>query len=204
MQTSIFDEDPDYGPNLLSRDGKAVVHHDAIDPRRASELFVVLASSLAWKVHTVFVFGRWVEQPRLTAWYGNEDVPYRYSGSELRPHSWTPELVELRELCEQIADARFNSVLANQYRHGNDSVAWHADNEPELGVEPVIASVSLGAERRFDLRHRATGETVQVPLRPGSVLVMSGRTQEHWVHQVAKTRRPVGSRINLTFRWIHA
>jgi alkylated DNA repair dioxygenase AlkB len=204
VQTSIFDEDPDYGPNLLSRDGKAVVHHDAIDPRRASELFVVLASSLAWKVHTVFVFGRWVEQPRLTAWYGNEDVPYRYSGSELRPHSWTPELVELRELCEQIADARFNSVLANQYRHGNDSVAWHADNEPELGVEPVIASVSLGAERRFDLRHRATGETVQVPLRPGSVLVMSGRTQEHWVHQVAKTRRPVGSRINLTFRWIHA
>jgi alkylated DNA repair dioxygenase AlkB len=204
MQASIFDGDPDCGPNLLSRDGKAIVHHDAINPRRASELFAVLASSLAWKVHTVFVFGRWVEQPRLTAWYGNEGVPYRYSGSELRPHSWTPELVELREICEQVAGARFNSVLANQYRHGNDSVAWHADNEPELGVEPVIASVSLGAERRFDLRHRATGETVRVPLRPGSVLVMSGRTQEHWVHQVAKTRRPVGSRINLTFRWIHA
>lgn len=204
MQTSIdFGGESDGTFNLLPRDGSAVLHRGAIDDRRASLWFDRLVADLEWQQHQVFVFGRWVEQPRLTAWYGDDGFPYRYSGIELKPHSWTAPLIEMRELCEELAGARFNSVLANLYRSGADSVAWHADDESELGVDPVIASVSLGSERRFDLRHRSTGETVRVPLPSGSVLVMAGCTQHRWVHQVPKTARPVGPRINLTFRLIH-
>jgi alkylated DNA repair dioxygenase AlkB len=204
MQTSMhFDSGSDRSEDLLPYDGHAVLHTGALASDRAVELFDALTNDLAWANHRVFVFGRWVDQPRLTCWYGDPGFPYRYSGSELQPHPWTPELTELRLLCERLADTRFNSVLANLYRNGSDGVAWHADNEPELGLDPVIASVSLGHERRFDLRHRVTGETVRVPLPAGSVLVMSGATQHHWIHQIAKTAKPIGPRLNLTFRLIH-
>jgi alkylated DNA repair dioxygenase AlkB len=150
------------------------------------------------------VFGRWVQQPRLTAWFGDSDEPYHYSGNSLQAHPWTPDLLSIRGISEQLAGSSFNSALANLYRNGSDSIAWHADDEPELGTDPVIASVNLGQERRFDLRHRDTGETVKVPLPHGSVLVMSGPTQHHWLHQVAKSAKPLAPRINLTFRMIHA
>jgi len=201
MQPSLFSDKPDI--NFLPYDGSAVLHAAAIAPQRAAAMLDSLAGKLAWQVHKIFVYGRWVEQPRLTAWYGDPGRDYLYSGIALTPTPWTPALLEIRDRCEALAGERFNSVLANLYRDGNDGVAWHSDNEKELGTDPIIASVSLGQERRFDLRHRRTGETVRVPLPCGSILIMSGATQRHWLHQVAKTRKPIGPRINLTFRRIH-
>jgi alkylated DNA repair dioxygenase AlkB len=116
---------------------------------------------------------------------------------------WTPLLVDIRKKCEEVSGAPFNSVLANLYRTGADSISWHSDNEPELGPQPTIASVTFGATRRFDMRHRETKEVVQVNLTPGSILVMSGLTQAKWQHRIAKTKKPIGPRINLTFRTIH-
>ncbi len=199
VQDSLFIDS--VSSNLLPFDGVAVLHTHAVPSD--GELFERLRAQIPWKEHRVFVFGRWVLQPRLTAWFGDAGVPYHYSGNSLQPNSWTPELASIRQVCEGLANSNFNSVLANLYRDGSDSIAWHADDERELGVNPVIASVNLGQERRFDLRHRHTGETVKVLLPHGSVLVMSGPTQHHWLHQVPKSARPMGERINLTFRQIH-
>jgi len=204
MQTSIFfGNESERAESLLPRDGSAVLHASAIESLRAAELFGIFAAGLAWEARDVLVFGRWVAQPRLTAWYGDPGQIYRYSGIEMHPNPWTSELSEIRALCEHLAGARFNSVLANLYRDGSDGVAWHSDDEPELGRNPVVASVSLGQERRFELRHRETGEKVSTMPPSGSVLVMAGSTQHHWLHHVPKTAKPVGPRINLTFRFVH-
>jgi alkylated DNA repair dioxygenase AlkB len=201
MQTSLDFEGRPH--ELLAHDGSAILYKDATESKRAAELYETLTNDLAWAERKVRVFGRWVAQPRLTTWYGEPDRPYQYSGIELQPLPWTAELAWLRDICEHLAKARFNSVLANLYRTGADSVSWHGDDEPELGENPVIASVSLGGTRRFDLRHRETGETVKTLLTPGSVLVMSGQTQHKWLHQLPKTTQHVEPRINLTYRYIH-
>jgi len=153
-----------------------------------------------WAQHLVRVFGREVAQPRLVAWFGEPGATYTYSGLTLEPHPWPVSLIETRAICEELAGIEFNSALANLYRDGTDSVAWHADDEPELGPDPVIASVSLGADRRFDLRHRQSGETIKSVLPAGSVVVMSRGCQQNWLHQVPKQLRVKKPRINLTFR----
>jgi alkylated DNA repair dioxygenase AlkB len=142
--------------------------------------------------------GRRVLIPRLTAWHGA--AGYVYSGIEMTPAPWNEPLLEIKAVAEAWAGQAFNSVLLNLYRDGRDSVSWHADNEPGLGRDPVIASVSLGAMRRFQMKHRRREARVALDLRSGSCLVMAGATQHHWLHQVPKTSRPVGPRINLTFR----
>jgi alkylated DNA repair dioxygenase AlkB len=149
------------------------------------------------------MFGKRVRVPRLTAWHGDTEASYRYSGVTNRPAVWTPLLSDLRAEVEQQTGARFNSVLLNYYRDGSDHVSWHADDEPELGAQPTIASVSLGSERRFALRTIATPRhTVGLTLNSGSLLVMSGATQEEWQHCVRKETRAVGPRVNLTFRLV--
>ena len=200
MQDSLFAEST--LPNLLPYDGTAVLHPGAIPD--ADALYQRLERDIPWREHRVFVFGRWVNQPRLTAWFGDPHHPYRYSGSSLSPEPWTDDLLRVRRICEELSGTTYNSVLANLYRTGHDSIAWHSDDESELGIDPSIASVNLGQERRFDLRHRHTGETVKVPLPHASVLVMSGATQHHWLHQVPRTAKPMRPRINLTYRMIHA
>jgi alkylated DNA repair dioxygenase AlkB len=142
--------------------------------------------------------GRRIPIPRLTAWHGA--AGYVYSGIRLTPAPWTPPLLELKALAERLAGQSFNSVLLNLYRDGRDSVSWHADNEPGLGRDPVIASLSLGAVRRFQLKHRRLPERLTLDLPHGSCLIMAGATQHHWLHQLPKTKAPVGPRINLTFR----
>ena len=137
-------------------------------------------------------------QPRLTAWYGDEGKTYVYSGIRNHPLPWTPLLLALKAKAEGFAESAFNSVLLNYYRDGGDSVGWHADNEPELGGRPVIASLSLGATRTFELRRRTTGKVAKLPLTSGSILVMRGTTQHNWVHRVPKEPGSA-SRINLTF-----
>ncbi len=140
--------------------------------------------------------------PRLTAWFADPGIRYSYSGVTHEPQPLLPPLQVLKSLVESVARAEFNSVLLNLYRHGQDSIGMHADDEPELGVNPVIGSVSLGSVRRFVLRHRKSGERMFFDLSHGSLIIMSGTSQHHWVHGVPKTAKPVGKRINLTFRRI--
>ncbi|RMH73385.1 MAG: alpha-ketoglutarate-dependent dioxygenase AlkB [Actinomyces sp.] len=203
-QTTLFDdpENSDGGVEVLPGDGSAVLYTGVLDAAAADHALATLTTTLAWRQQPVRVFGRTVAQPRLTAWYGEPGASYTYSGLRLEPLPWTPLLDTLRRLCEDLAGETFNSVLANLYRDGNDTVSWHADDEPELGAEPTIASLSLGATRRFHLRHRETRETVHVDLPAGSVLVMSGLSQRYWLHQVPRSRRVHEPRINLTFRRI--
>jgi alkylated DNA repair dioxygenase AlkB len=185
---------------LLPFDGSAVLYDDALDPDFADDAFAELLATNAWESNEVVVFGTKHAEPRLSTWHALDGTTYTYSGLTRVPHPFTPLLGRLRVRCEGLANATFNSVLVNLYRDGTDGVGWHADDEPENGVEPVIASVSLGATRRFDLRHRESGHTVKVNLEHGSVVVMSGLSQHCWVHQIAKTKLTVGPRINLTFR----
>jgi len=199
---TLFDPPAGVGHELLPHGGSAVLTLDVITPDDERTAFATLRSELPWRQNHLNMFGRTVPEPRLVTWMGDPGADYSYSGIRLDPVPWTPEVAALRAACSSVAGVEFNSVLANLYRDGNDSVDWHADDEPQLGREPVIASLSLGATRRFDLRHRESGETVRVDLPPGSVVVMSGRCQHEWVHRVAKTKRPVGPRINLTFRTI--
>ncbi len=163
-----------------------------------------LTESLVWKSETITMFGRTMLQPRLIAFYADEGLQYRYSRKTYSGLTWTPLLCTLREMAEVIAQSPLNSVLANLYRDGNDSMGLHADDEPELGNEPVIVSMSFGATRRFIMKHRTRKElpTVEIPLEDSSVLLMRGPTQHHWVHGIKKETRPVGPRVNLTFRRI--
>ena len=186
--------------NLLPCDGEAFLIADAIAPADADPLFAALLHAVAWRAETALVMGRRIALPRLTAWYG--DAAYTYSGIHNVPSPWIAELLELKAVAERCAGASLNSVLCNLYRDGRDSVSWHADDEPAMGERPVIASISLGAVRRFQLRHRLRRAlTVALDLPHGSCLVMAGATQRHWLHQLPKTARPVGPRINLTFRY---
>ncbi len=169
----------------------------------ADRLFDELWAGVAWERHHVRIAGRRMPSPRLSAWYGVPGARYRYSGVTYEPLPLLPALESVRRRLEECLGARFNSVLANAYRTGADSMGWHSDDESELGPRPVIASVSLGAVRRFRLKHRDRGiAPVAFDLPHGSLLVMDGDTQSHWRHAVPKTRRPVGLRLNLTFREI--
>jgi alkylated DNA repair dioxygenase AlkB len=162
--------------------------------------FEKLWDGLDWEEREIMMFGRPVLQPRLVDWYADSGVTYRYSGITLGPRALPAPLDELRGRLDREFGADFNSVLCNAYRDGQDSMGWHADDEPELGLEPVIASLNLGATRRFRVRPRGGGESFSIDLEGGSLLMMSGRSQSDWQHAIPKTRRDVGPRINLTFR----
>lgn len=164
--------------------------------------FQVLKDNILWKQESMHMYGKQVMFPRLTAWYGDNDKPYSFSGITLRPHSWTKELLEIKNKIEPIANTQFNSVLLNQYRNGNDSISWHTDAEKELGLNPIIGSVNFGATRKFQLRHIETKEKIEIELTHGSLLIMQGELQHFWQHQVPKTAKKVNERINLTFRVI--
>ncbi len=173
-----------------------------LSPEEAAVAFEALVDEVEWKQDIIGTPGGMKPLPRLTAWQGDPGAVYVYSGIRNEPRDWTPTVSALRSLAEATCATRFNSVLLNRYRSGEDSMGWHADREPELGAEPVIASVSLGVARRFDLRHNATGQLRAFELTSGSLLVMRGRTQQEWRHRVAKAPRVQGERINLTFRAI--
>jgi alkylated DNA repair dioxygenase AlkB len=162
------------------------------------DTFRVLEAEIGWEQHRIRMHGRTVPTPRLTAWMG--DAAYTYSGLVNEPQPWPAALADLRDRLTAELGVAFNSCLANLYRDGRDSMGYHSDNEPELGPRPVIASISLGARRRFALRHRTTGERWTWELGEGDLLVMSAESQSDYAHAVPKTARPVGPRLNLTFR----
>ncbi|QOG88677.1 alpha-ketoglutarate-dependent dioxygenase AlkB [Flavobacterium columnare] len=170
---------------------------------QANDFFQKLQSEIPWQQDKITVYGKEHLQPRLTALFGNEGKPYGYSNIVMNPHQWTPLLTHIKDEVERVCDTYFTTVLLNNYRNGQDSMGWHADNEKELGRNPVIASVSFGAERNFQLKHNTIETAKQnMNLEHGSLLIMKGSTQHFWKHQIPKTQKNIGSRINLTFRVI--
>lgn len=184
-------------------DAELTYQPDWLDPATAGEWLQRLVEQTPWQQPEVVLFGRQLPVPRLVAWYGDSDARYRYSGMTHQPLPWTPLLAEIRQRLIDSLGQPLNGVLLNYYRDGQDSMGWHSDDERELGAEPLVASLSLGGERRFDLRRKG-GTRIEhsLQLAHGSLLVMSGQTQHHWQHQVAKTRKPCAPRLNLTFRLI--
>jgi alkylated DNA repair dioxygenase AlkB len=169
----------------------------------ADALFEALRAAVPWDVHRIRMFGRVVDSPRLSCWIGDPGTGYRYSGTHFEPNPWPVALRPIRARLAEELRIDFNSVLANLYRDGRDCMGWHSDDEPELGSRPLIASLSLGGTRRFVLKHRKDPSTkLALELPPGSLLVMRGATQANYRHALPRTARPVGARINLTFRRI--
>lgn len=183
-----------------------------IDRKLRQVLFDQLYASLAWQQDEIVVYGKSVAIPRLQAWYGDNQLAYQYSGLTMIAKPWTSTLLTLKQEIEQHTGYRFNSMLANLYRDGSDTVGWHSDDEPELGSEPVIASLSVGAEREFQLKRRykdkhskekQINEKISINLTSGSLLVMAGSTQKYWQHCIPRTKKPKAARINLTFRYVY-
>jgi alkylated DNA repair dioxygenase AlkB len=172
-----------------------------IDPATGDELLQRFIAEMPWKQTVQKMWEKAYLTPRLTAWFGGTGTDYSVSGKIANPNPWTPELLQLKAMVEPVAGVKFNSVLLNYYRDGNDSVAWHSDRESVLGRNPVIASVSFGQVRSFDIRNKADHqERYSVKLEHGSFLLMKAGLQEHWQHRITKSLKPMKARVNLTFR----
>lgn len=200
MQISIFDQE---SPNLLPFQGETFYFPGFFSNADSDRYFNCLKDSLEWKQEPIFLFGKKVMQPRLTALYGDPAKPYGYSGIVMTPLALTTELAEIKSKVEEFSKNTYTHVLCNFYRDGQDSMGWHRDNEAVLGKNPSIASVTFGASRNFQMRHHETkGHKISLPLTHGSLLLMQGESQHHWEHQLPKTKTCGQGRINLTFRKI--
>lgn len=190
IKLDLPDSDITYFPNF-------------IDSNSADNYLEQLKITVAWQQDDIKIFGKTYVQPRLTALYGNNGKPYSYSNITMQPNEFTRELLEIKKKIETKTKANFTTCLLNLYRDGQDSNGWHADNEKELGQNPIIASITFGHERYFHLKHR-NDKTLKhkILLEHGSLLLMQGKTQHHWLHQIPKTAKPIKERINLTFRVI--
>lgn len=190
-------------PRLPLDDADLALDTGWLPAAEADALFSALRTGIPWEVHRIRLFGREHASPRLSCWIGDPGATYRYSGSRFEPRPWPVALAPLRARLASELGVAFDSVLANLYRDGRDAMGWHSDDEPELGPAPVIASVSLGATRRFVLKSRGEpARRLALDLPHGSLLVMAGATQRHYRHALPRTARPVGERINLTFRCV--
>ncbi|MCQ4281193.1 alpha-ketoglutarate-dependent dioxygenase AlkB [Pseudomonas stutzeri] len=174
-----------------------------VDADLADEWLSDLSAQTPWSQPQIKLYGRSIAVPRLVAWYGDADAHYRYSGFTHEPLAWTPLLADIRQRVQQQVDRHLNGVLLNYYRDGQDAMGWHSDDERELGQQPLVVSLNLGATRRFDFRRKGTSRIeYSISLEHGSLLVMSGLTQHYWQHQIARTRKVRAPRLNLTFRQI--
>jgi alkylated DNA repair dioxygenase AlkB len=190
IDLKLPDSDILYYPNFLNK-------------IEANQYFETFKNTVAWQQDDIKVFGKVYPQPRLTALYADNNKPYSYSNITMQPYLFTDELLKIKQQIEKKTEAIFTTCLLNLYRDGQDSNGWHADNEKELGENPVIASITLGQERFFHLKHRHDKSFKRkILLEHGSLLLMQGETQHHWLHQIAKTAKPIKERINLTFRVI--
>lgn len=171
-------------------------------PEESAAYFEKLRESIKWEQQEFRIYGKTVLMPRLIAWYGDEGKSYSYSGVTHQPNAWTKELLEIKERVEKAAESSFNSVLINLYRDERDSVGWHSDDEPELGKNPVIASVSFGGMREFQFKHKTKDLRQSIELSNGSLLIMAGECQHHWQHRIPKSKKTIPARMNLTFRTI--
>jgi alkylated DNA repair dioxygenase AlkB len=189
--------------NFLPYRGQVAYFPHFLSTQEADRYYSVFLNCVDWLHGSVRIFGKQILQPRLTAWFADGLESYRYSGITMQAAPWIPELLDLKEKAENIAGEQFNSALLNYYRDGNDSVGWHRDNEKELGPNPVICSVSLGASRKFQMRdHSIKSNKLEIELTHGSLLIMREETQHFWEHSVPKSKQQVTGRINITFRKI--
>ena len=204
MINQLFPENPNKVEDIPIQDGKLRLYPYLFSPEERGNLFTQLKENINWQQEEIKLYGRRIPLPRLTAWFGDEGKTYMYSGITVEPESWTPTLLKIKSRIEEVSNVTFNSVLLNYYRNERDSVSWHSDDEPELGNNPIIGSVSFGDARTFQLKHKTDKSTkVQsIDLPDGSYLEMSGTTQHHWLHQIPKRTRKISPRINLTFRVI--
>lgn len=185
-------------------DADIILFDEFFTKTECEKLYKNLIEKINWQQYTIKMFGKILNQPRLTAFYGEENKPYAYSGLKLTPNPWTEDLLFIKSRITKTAQINFSSVLLNYYRNGQDSMGWHSDDEKELGQNPVIGSISFGETRLFQLRHltRKDLKKVDIKLTNGSFLLMKGQTQHYWEHQIPKTSKHITQRINLTFRTI--
>ena len=201
MKELFPDEFSVYQPQLP--DGELLYFPNFLAKETADVYFEELLADIPWQADKITVFGKTYDQPRLTSLHALDATPYTYSNITMHPHPMGLVLSSLLEKIKEVKNHPFNAVLLNLYRNGQDSNGWHADNEKELGTNPVIASISLGQERFFHLKHRKIKkQRLKIKLEHGSLLIMGGAMQHHWLHQIPKTSKPIDSRINLTFRLI--
>ncbi len=187
--------------SLIPYGGEVYYLPGVFSSEQNEEYFRLLVRNISWKQEPIRLFGKEIMQPRLTAWYGDTNKPYTYSGITMNALEWIPPLHEIKETADALSGSVSGSALLNLYRDGNDGLGWHRDNEKMLGPTPVIASVSLGASRIFQIRnYQDKEEVVSVLLEPGSLLIMKGATQQNWEHRIPKTKKAQGARINITFR----
>lgn len=191
---------PDSSANLLPYDGVVSYHGPVLSTCEAWDYFEALMITVPWKHDEVVLFGKRIVTARKVAWYGDSDFPYTYSGSTKKALPWTRELLALKTLVEKLTGATYNSCLLNLYHGGKEGMAWHSDDEKSLVKDASIASISLGAERKFAIKHKRTKETVSIMLEHGSLLEMKEQTQTFWLHRLPPSTKISEPRINLTFR----
>lgn len=192
----------EYPENLLPRQGETYYFGKIFSEEQANAIFEDLLKTIDWKQDEVMIFGKKIVTSRKTAWYGDKAFEYTYSKMTKTAQAWTAELLEIKTRVEEVSGLNFNSCLLNLYHSGEEGMSWHSDAEAELGKDPAIASLSFGAERKFMLKNKASKEKISLQLEPGSLLLMCGSTQKHWLHSLPKTKKVQAPRINLTFRKI--
>lgn len=186
--------------NLLPYDGEVFYHADFFTSKQSQDFLRILTDEIPWKHDEVVLFGKVIQTRRKVAWYANDAKPYTYSGRTKIGLVWTPTLLSIKNAIEEKANTSFNGCLMNYYHDGNDGASWHADDEKSILPNSRIASISLGAARKFEFKHKQTQEKVSLELAPGSLLLMQGTTQSHWIHQLPKSKKITEPRLNLTFR----
>jgi alkylated DNA repair dioxygenase AlkB len=204
MQIPLFESaQAPYNLNLLPKDGGAYYYPEIFDQVSSDQLFGKLIQSLDWQPEQIYLFGKKVTTQRKVVWVGDENCLYAYSGMKKRPQPWTPELLSIKTQMEEMAQWKFNSCLLNLYHSGSEGMGWHSDNEDELDSAAPIASLSLGATRKFAFKHKLDKSVCSLFLENGSVLIMHSPSQKFWNHSLLKTKTPLPARINLTFRAIN-
>ncbi len=199
----LFNNEIDASTNLLPKDSIVVYHKNLLTINEANRYFDCLINSIEWKNDQILIYGKLIITKRKVAWYGDTDFEYTYSKITKRALPWTAELVELKKITEELTGEKFNSCLLNLYHNGDEGMAWHSDAEKVLKKNGAIASLSLGAERKFTFKHKETKETISLILENGSLLLMKGSTQTSWLHRLPPTKLISIPRINLTFRSIN-
>jgi alkylated DNA repair dioxygenase AlkB len=188
--------------NLLPYDGEVNYYGRVMSKQEAKDHFDSLFENIEWKNDEAIIFGKRIITKRKVAWYGDKGYSYTYSNTTKQALKWTKELLELKQMIERTTGFTFNSCLMNLYHNGDEGVSWHSDDEKTLGKHAAIASLSFGAERKFCFRHKRTGESTSIMLENGSLLIMKGTTQTHWLHSLPKSKKITKPRISLTFRTI--
>ena len=188
--------------NILPKDGEANYHGEIMPPNDAELYFNTLLNEIAWRCDQAVIFGKHIETKRKVAWYAEQPFTYTYSNITKSALPWTPKLQKLKAMVEQQTNETYNSCLLNLYHNGSEGMAWHSDGEKDLKNNGAIASLTFGAERKFSFKHKQSKEVISLNLKAGSLLVMKGITQKHWLHRLPPTKKVVEPRINLTFRTI--